>query len=337
MRPSDFLQIDAPTPLCEQYVIGGAICELSTNRQELLDAARQSFLPVAEPAASLDFSLKFWVDSAGKGSPPWPQPYVRGLDHMVYAGFDERNSMLVNLRNRRVMGRFSADMGSDGAYWRNVIFPILMSILAGSIGLLELHASCVAKDDQGVILLGPSCSGKSTLAMAMTEAGYRLLSDDRTFCSIKHGSLQAYGLPRPLKLRREAASWFDELRDREPTDLQGGERVFYCEPNQSFRARSSPMCEPRALILLDRQEGESLKLTRAGRSEVLPVITADLLEETRDDMEKQERILDHVLALPCWRLQYGGRPQATAVKIAELFLDDSSINRDGSLETGGAV
>jgi HPr kinase/phosphorylase len=42
-----------------------------------------------------------------------------------------------------------------------------------------LHASCVALAGAGVVLLGPSGSGKSDLALRLIEAGGRLVADDR--------------------------------------------------------------------------------------------------------------------------------------------------------------
>ena len=47
--------------------------------------------------------------------------------------------------------------------------------------------------------------------MALTGLGYRLLSDDRTFCSLGDGGITAYGLPRPLKLRSDAGSFLKNL------------------------------------------------------------------------------------------------------------------------------
>src|ERR1700722_12588323 len=250
MRSQDFLQRHAETHLCEYYTSAGAVFSLSTNCDNLLAAARGSFLPAEVAAGPSDFSLRFWVDETDAARPPWPKPHLRGLDHLVFVGLDAKSSMLVDLHNRRVIGRFSAAMAGDGRYWNTVIFPMLISILAGSLGIVELHASCVAREQDGLVLMGPSRSGKSTLALALIEAGFRLLSDDRTFCSFKEGNLLAHGLPRPLKLRRDAAAWFEELRDREPTDVQSGERVFYCEPNRPFGRQSLSACEPRALLFL---------------------------------------------------------------------------------------
>ncbi len=231
--------------------------------------------------------------------------------------------MLVDLRKRRVIGRFSAAMASDGRYWNTIIFPMLLSILAGSLGIVELHASCVAREQDGLVLIGPSRSGKSTLALALIEAGFRLLSDDRTFCSLTQNGLLAYGLPRPLKLRREAAAWFEKFRDREPIDVQNGETVFYCEPGRQFRQQSLMACEPRGLVFLERHEDLGFHLAPMKPSEIKSSIELDLLAEDSLAIEKQEKTLDNLLALPCWRLRYGGRPQAIAEQLAASFLNSS--------------
>jgi HPr kinase/phosphorylase len=46
-------------------------------------------------------------------------------------------------------------------------------------GPLWLHASCVELSRTGVVLLGPSGSGKSDLALRLIDAGGRLIADDR--------------------------------------------------------------------------------------------------------------------------------------------------------------
>jgi hypothetical protein len=326
MRSQDFLQRHAETPFCEHYTAAGAVFSLATNCDKLLAAARGSFLPAEAAAGPADFSLRFWVDDDDAARPPWPKPHLRGLGHLVFVGLDAKSSMLVDLRNRRVIGRFSAAMAGDGRYWSTIIFPMLISILAGSLGIVELHASCVARGQDGLVLIGPSRSGKSTLALALMEAGFRLLSDDRIFCSLcslTQDRVLAYGLPRPLKLRREAAAWFEEFRDREPIDVQNGETVFYCEPGWHFRKNALAACEPKAIVFLDRQESLGFQLAPMKRSEIKSGIELELLAEDPSAVEKQEKTLDNLLALPCWRLRYGGRPQAIAEQLAATFLNSS--------------
>lgn len=320
MGDQDFLRTRAETPLREHYTVAGTVCRLTTNSERLFEAARGAFLPAERPLGPVDLSLRFWVDDDDGMQPPWPKPYARGLDDLVFVGFDSRSSMLADLRTHRVIGRFSPALAGDSRYWRTVIFPMLVSIVAGSIGLVELHASCVAREQQGLVLIGPSRSGKSTLAMALIEAGFRLLSDDRVFLSLKSGQLLAFGLSRPLKLRRDAALWFEQFRDGEPTDRQGGESVYYCEPSQHATQQVLQPCEPQVVLFLERRDTASLRVAWMDPANAKGRIEADVMAETPGAMETQQRTIDALLALPRWRLQYGGvRPQVVAEQILNSF------------------
>lgn len=318
LQPDDFLRRDARTHLSEDYCVAGAGCTLSTNSQEIVAAARTSFRRVAK-LARLDFSLRFWAEASAQSPSPWPNPYVRGLDHLVFAGFDSASSVLANLRTRQVIGRFSAAMAADATHWRNVIFPIVMSILGGSLGFVEVHASCVAKDGRGLLLIGPSHSGKSTLAMALNAVGFTVLSDDRAFCSWRDGKLLAWCPSRPVKLRPEAARWFDEYRDREPTAVQNGMRVFHCEPGGSTLRRMRE-CVPAMIVFLERQDASCFSLKPIQRSDAALRIERDLLAESPAALREQSQTLNQLLSLPCRVLRFGGAPQAVAEQLAGLFL-----------------
>lgn len=312
MSSRNFLHQDVETRLCELYLAAGAVFTFSTNSEQLLDAARHTFRPIRQRSARVDFSVRFWVDHASQELLPWPKPYVRGLDHLVFAGFNAGSSMLADLRAHRVIGRFSSNMAADGKYWRMVIFPMLLSVVAGSLGIVELHASCVATQHRGMVLIGPSSSGKSTLAMALTATGRRLLSDDRTFCSLKRGKLLVWGVPRPLKLRREAAHWFAEFRSREPVDVQNGERVFLWDPHLEVNGEPARECVPEVLVFLERQHHSAFQMCPISRAEARSRIERDLLAEAPAAVRKQRKTIDSLLALPRWRLRYGGRPQLIA-------------------------
>ncbi len=62
---------------------------------------------------------------------------------------------------------------------------------------IQIHASCVEVSGLGVLLRGPSGSGKSDLALRLIEAGGRLVADDRTDLIVEDGALVASS-PRPI-------------------------------------------------------------------------------------------------------------------------------------------
>ena len=60
-----------------------------------------------------------------------------------------------------------------------------------------MHASCVAVSGRGVLIRGPSGSGKSSLALALMAYGADLVADDQTELTQQSGLLIA-SCPAPL-------------------------------------------------------------------------------------------------------------------------------------------
>ena len=67
---------------------------------------------------------------------------------------------------------------------------------------IQIHASCVELAGLGVLLRGPSGSGKSDLALRLIDAGGRLVADDRTDLAFEDGALLA-SAPEPIAGRLE--------------------------------------------------------------------------------------------------------------------------------------
>ena len=55
----------------------------------------------------------------------------------------------------------------------------------------QIHASCIAIDGQGVLLRGPSGSGKSDLALRLIDDGGELVADDRVNLGTINGQIIA--------------------------------------------------------------------------------------------------------------------------------------------------
>lgn len=61
---------------------------------------------------------------------------------------------------------------------------------------MRVHASCIAFEGQGVLLRGPSGSGKSDLALRAVEAGAELVADDLVMLGLRDGRVWASPLPQ---------------------------------------------------------------------------------------------------------------------------------------------
>jgi serine kinase of HPr protein (carbohydrate metabolism regulator) len=61
---------------------------------------------------------------------------------------------------------------------------------------MTLHATCVALGDRGVLITGPSGSGKSDLALRLIDEGAKLVADDLTTLRAEAAGLLALAPPR---------------------------------------------------------------------------------------------------------------------------------------------
>jgi hypothetical protein len=319
----DFLHIQAPTPHVETYRAAGAAWRLSTNSKRILKAAGESFQAIPDSHLAVDLALRLWVDPQSQSCPPWPKPYVRGLEHLVYAGFSQGSSLVVDLHRRRVTGRLCADFAADTQYWNRVVFPMLLSITAAALGVIELHCACVAKDGYGLLLAGPTRSGKSTLSMALAQSGFGFLADDRTFCSSHGHTLSAYGLLTDLKLRKDAIFWFPEAKVENIGDPNHSEFRIQPESLGLFRVRQ---CKPRLLIFLQRHEAPRCRLVPLAKEDAANRLEADLMVESPEALPAQRKLISLIAELPCFLLHYGGGPQVVAKQLA-LCLDDAIKTR----------
>lgn len=66
-----------------------------------------------------------------------------------------------------------------------------------------VHATTIAFDGRGALLLGPSGSGKSATALQLIALGCTLVSDDQTTLTARDGRLEA-SAPRPIAGQIEA-------------------------------------------------------------------------------------------------------------------------------------
>ena len=308
----DFLRRDAETPMTEHFLMAGVVGAISTNCKTILTAARHCFPRHDVQTGEPGLRLRFWVDPKGPTETPWPKPFCRGMDHLVFAGFDSQSAMLVDLRGRRAIGRFSPAAAADAARWQAVIFPIVISLMGAAVGITELHCACVSRAGRGVLLAGPSGAGKSTLALALARAGFALLTDDRTYLSSKEGRMTAWGLATPIKLRPDAVAWFSELQDAARRAPLNAEQALRIDPTLEMGLQRLHACEPQALVFLHRQDRATFELSPMPPSEAAAQLAEDLMVEPSDSAERQQRMIAELVARPCWRLRYGGTPQAVA-------------------------
>lgn len=107
--------------------------------------------------------------------------------------------------------------------------------MTGGPDALTLHASCVAVDGRGLLILGPSGAGKSALALQLMAHGARLVADDRCLVVLRDG--------RPVATCPPALSGLIEARGTgilRAESLSEAELVLVVDLGQSETERLPP-------------------------------------------------------------------------------------------------
>ena len=313
----DFLKKDVQTPLYGRYLASGIFLRIETNSESILSIASANFESSVGLNVENEVRLRLWVEDAQDS--PETRPFFRGLGHLVFSGYGERSSLLIDVASRRGAGRFTQSLSQNSPYWKTVVFPSLLAIVAPSAGLTSLHSACVSAKGRGLLLVGGAASGKSTLSLALAQTGLDFLSDDRILVGEKNGNLRAWGLSREMKQRADAVSHFPALRDENLTDRWNGERVFRFDPAELFGVTRAESCEPSWIVFLERQAEPAFVLEEIQAEEAINLLQRDLHQEMREAAERQRVTLQALSKKTCYRLRHGGDPHTVARALRQLF------------------
>jgi hypothetical protein len=310
---ADFLRMAVKTPLRANYQVAGIDLIIETNAAAIHGIAQDSFEQTWDALDKKeDIRLRFWVDEKSSADERKTEAYFQGLGHLVFAGFDEKNSLLINLRDRFAVGRFTPELANDAQFWKTILFPSLLTILGPTVGLTPLHCACVSWNESGLLLAGESGSGKSTLSLALAQAGFDFLSDDRTLIGDRGGKILAWSLSPEMKHSAGAVAHFPALKGIDHYEIWKGEPVFRFDPVKTFGLRRAELCEPRWIIFLERQSEPAFTLEEIEPEEAVRRLQKDLHRETLTTAEREWRTIDLLSRRECRTLRYGGNPHTIA-------------------------
>lgn len=131
------------------------------------------------------------------------------------------------------------------------------------------HATTVALGDRGALILGPSGSGKSGLALQLMALGARLVADDRTILTVVAGGLIAT-CPPALRGRIEARGI--GILNAEP--VESAAITLAINLGESGAERLPPQ---RSIVI----EGVTIPLVRGSGSAHFPAAVIQLLRAGR--------------------------------------------------------
>jgi hypothetical protein len=142
-------------------------------------------------------------------------------------------------------------------------------------GLVPLHAACVGRGRRGLVLMGASGAGKSTVSLQCLLHGFDFVSEDSTF--VAPGSMLATGVANFVHVRSDSLRWIKRsahvaaIRRSPVISRRSGVRKFEVDLRRGgFRLAPTPL-EVSAVIFLCAQSA-------AGRALLTPLAKKDILQ-----------------------------------------------------------
>jgi energy-coupling factor transporter ATP-binding protein EcfA2 len=148
--------------------------------------------------------------AGGEAPPP---PVLSAGAGLLCATIDAGNFAVVDVATSRALISVSRAMLAHAYYARYELVEFAFLTLASRVrSLVPLHAACIGANGRGVLLMGASGTGKSTLCLHALAGGMQLLSEDSAFVAL--ASLRVTGVPNYLHVTPNALEFL------EPGDLR---------------------------------------------------------------------------------------------------------------------
>ena len=317
-------------------LLGGRF-HFNSNSRELLrlvDAAYDGLPGHRLSASAPDLRITLLQTASRKGrepprdpysperSEPPPVPMLSGAG-LLAGATDLSNFVVLSPRERSALVTVSPQMPRFPYHIRYELIEFAVFTLAARVqNLVSLHAACVGRKGQGVLLMGASGSGKSTVTLLSLLQGFDILSEDSVF--IVPDTMLATGIANFLHVRSDSLRWVERARDvaairRSPViQRRSGVRKFEVDLRRAAYCLAPSPLRTRAVVFLSAQ--------RAGRRAVLsPISKSSLIgrlnaaQAYAANQPEWSAFCRNVSRLGAFELRRGSHPQQTVDALGELL------------------
>jgi hypothetical protein len=197
-------------------------------------------------------------------------------------------------------------------------------------GLVPLHAACVGRGGRGVLLMGSSGAGKSTVAFHCLLQGLDFLAEDSVF--VAPDTMLATGVANFLHIRSDSLRWVERSQDaagiRKSPVIQrrSGVRKFEIDlRGGDYRLAPSAVKIGAVVFLSAQSAGARPLLTSLPKSELPARLTAD--QPYAANQPQWSAFTRSVSRLDAFELRRGRHPREAVAALRELLGSRTSIVR----------
>jgi hypothetical protein len=216
---------DFEFPLRATYHFVGFPIEIITNSPQVLAAAEESWGMFRKVFSEPPLQIHIGVLPGSRKECP-PPPNFRSHRNFISRIADSENYMIMDTQQGFAFGWLTQAAAENRAYLRYHFLEGTAWFLLESFYLTSIHGGCVELDGHGVLLCGDSGAGKSSLAYACAQNGWKFLCDDASCLVRKRPGRIVVGNPYQMRFRKSAVDLFPELIHQRVTPRATGEMAI---------------------------------------------------------------------------------------------------------------
>jgi len=252
-----------------------------------------------------------------------PSPLLSSGATLLCSHIDAANFAIVNLASRTALVCASPAMLEHSYHLRYELIEFAALTLATRVqSLVPLHAACVGEQQTGLLLMGASGAGKSTVCLHAMNRGMQILSEDGSF--VFPGEMRIVGVPNFLHLRPDSLKFLEpgELKSRIAGSPQICRRSGVRKIEVDIRKLGGKLAPSdlalRATVFLSPRSADRHPL-------LIPLDRKTAIDRLRSEQpyaaasegwgDFERRIAD----LPAFELRRGNHPDASVHELRELL------------------
>jgi hypothetical protein len=315
--------------LRERFQLLGGEFLFETDSRSLLRIVRQAYLRLPAHAfngAAPRFSVRLALTNRhsttdAKSEPPGMLSLAAG--GLLCGAMETASFVALTPEQRSALVVVPRDMLGFPYHVRYEMLEFAVYVLASRVqGLVPLHAACVGRGGEGILLLGRSGSGKTTVSLHCLLDGLEFLAEDSVLVAPR--GLRATGIANFLHLRRDSLRFLDSssraafiARSSTIRRRSGVEKLEIDLRRPQFRLASSPVRICGLVFVSPKPAG--------ARALLVPVPQARLIQR----LEASQRYAAHqpgwtafvrqMHRLPAFELRRGRHPRQAVEALKELL------------------
>ncbi|MGH7500862.1 MAG: hypothetical protein ACREL7_03810 [Longimicrobiales bacterium] len=229
------------------------------------------------------------------------------------------STAIADVARRDAVAYVTRSLVDDRAHFRYGVLEAITLAILTQLDRQPIHAAALTRDQCGLLLAGPSGTGKSTLTYAAARHGLKVLAEDMVYVQMRP-RLRIWGLPGHLHLPVTARHHFPELAESLPTLLANGKQKIAINLRTMGALPEMPVAPRAGICVLTRSGGTPSLETVSG-----DVLTARMTERIEPGFDIFAETVEPAIRILAryggWHLDLGRDP-AAAIPLLEAMLED---------------